>query len=137
MEPFTPGAIANLVSHKFLESSAGELAKNFTPAAIAKINRLWQIIRQRFQGNSRREQVLTSIESGSSEDLNRLIVYLEDAMEENQEFAAQLQAIAGEIQAGQRQENTTMTMKNRDNNTSYQFKEGTINNYYNTQPPNT
>ncbi len=145
MESFTAGAIVKLVSQKFLESSAGELAKTFTPPAIAKIHQLWQIIKQRFQGNSRREQVLTSIENGSWSDLDRLILYLEDAMDENKEFAAQLQAIAREIKAGQRQENTTMTMNNRDNNTSYQFKEGTINtgntyntyNYSNTQPPDT
>ncbi len=100
MEPLTAGAIVHLATQKFLESSAGELAKTFTPAATAKIDQLWQIIRQGLQGNSRREQVLTSIESGSSEYLNKLIGYLEYVIDENQEFAAQLQAIAGEIKAG-------------------------------------
>ena len=157
MEPFTVTDIAKLATQKFLESSAGELAKNFTPAAIAKINQLWQIIRQRFQGNSRREQVLTSIESGSSQDLNRLIVYLEDVMDENQEFAAQLQAIVREIKAGEQQGSMTMKVENSDNNTNYQnqikaktsnigdnstnyqVKEGTIiiNNPPQTQPPDT
>ncbi len=138
MEPSTADAIVKLVSQKFLESSAGELAKNFTPAAIVKINQLWQMIWQGLKGNSRREQVLTSIESGSSEDLNRLILYLEDAMDENKEFAAQLQAIAREIKAGQLQENTTMTQnKNRDNSKNYQAKRDININYYNTQPPDT
>ena len=135
--------IAKLATQKFLESSAGELAKNFTPAAIAKIDQLWQIIRQGLQGNTRREQVLTSIESGSSEYLNKLIGYLEYVIDENQEFAAQLQAIAREIKAGQQQENITMTQENRDNNTNYQVnKAETVNigdtyNYNNTQPPDT
>ena len=145
MEPFTPGAIANLVTQKFLESSAGELAKNFTPAAITKINQLWQIIKQGLlQGNSRSESVLTSIESGSSEDLNRFVVYLEDVMKENQAFAAQLQAIAEEIKAGQLQENTTMTMKNRDHNSGDQIKAGTVtknrdthHHHHYPQPPDT
>ena len=56
MEPSTADAIVKLVSQKFLESSAGELAKNFTPAAIVKINQLWQMIWQGLKGNSRREQ---------------------------------------------------------------------------------
>ena len=143
MEAFTATAIANLVTQKFFESSAGELAKNFTPVAYGQINKLWQIIKQRFQGNSRREEVLTSIESGSSQDLNRFVVYLEDAMEENKEFAAQLQAIAEEIKAGQLQENTTMTMKNRDHSTGYQVKTETVENIGGThhhhypQPPDT
>ncbi len=139
MELFIAGAIAKLATQKFLESSAGELAKNFTPAAIAKMHQLWQIIRQRFQGNSRREQVLTSIESGSSQDLSRLVVYLEDVMDENQEFAAQLQAVAGEIKAGEQQENITLTQENRDNSTNYQVNTKTfiINNNPKTQPPNT
>ena len=134
--------IAKLATQKFLESSAGELAKTFTSGAIAKIDQLWQIIRQGLQGNSRREQVLTSIESGSSEYLNKLILYLEDAIDENQQFAAQLQAIAREIKAGQLQENTTMNQVNRDNSTGYQVKAETVNigdtyNYNNTQPPDT
>ena len=139
MEQLTVTAIAKLATQKFLESSAGELAKNFTPAAIAKMHQLWQIIRQRFQGNSRREQVLTSIESGSSQDLSRLIVYLEDVMDENQEFAAQLQAIAREIKASQLQENITLTQENRDNSTNYQVNTKTfiINNNPKTQPPDT
>ena len=143
MEAFTATVIAKLATQKFLESSAGELAKNFTPAAIGKINQLWQIIKQGLlQGNSRSESVLTSIEGGSSEDLNRFVVYLEDAMEENQAFAAQLQAIAEEIKAGDRQEKITMTMENRDHSTGDQINAGTVTknrntyNYY-TQPPDT
>ena len=70
--------------------------------------------------------------------MNRLILYLEDAMDENKEFAAQLQAIAREIKAGQLQENTTMTQnKNRDNSKNYQAKRDININYYNTQPPDT
>ncbi len=47
-DPLTAGALVVLAAQKFVESSAGELAKKFMTEAIAKISELWQQFENRY-----------------------------------------------------------------------------------------
>ncbi|NJL20808.1 MAG: hypothetical protein HC895_08330 [Leptolyngbyaceae cyanobacterium SM1_3_5] len=125
----TAAAIAALAFSKFLESSVGKAGEKFTEAAIAKMDELRQKIWSRFRGNSRAETALTAIEQGSKSDFDRLAVYLQDVMNEDPEFASQVQAIAQEIHAGKLQDNSTMTQNNYDSSTGYQIKNEGGENY--------
>ncbi|MEM8805380.1 MAG: hypothetical protein AAGF01_05050 [Cyanobacteria bacterium P01_G01_bin.38] len=106
----TTGAIVTLAFQKFLESGAGELAKKFTEAAIAKMDELRQKIWVKLRGNHKAEKALAAVEQGSKAELERLTVYLQDIIEDEPEFAAELQAIAQEINAGKRVDQSAMTM---------------------------
>ena len=61
MEPvltLTAAAIAELAFKKFIESSAGELAKKFTEGAIAKMDVLRRQIVEKLQGKSAEDRLL-------------------------------------------------------------------------------
>ena len=117
MEPttITATAIATLAFQKFLETGAGELGKQFTTAAIVKIDELRKMIWDKLRGNSKAEKALTAVEQGSKQELDRLAVYLQDVMEDDEQFASEVQAIAQQINAGKLQDNSSMTLSNRDN----------------------
>ena len=75
---------------------------------------------------------MTEIEKGSGEnvnqELNRLGVYLQDVMDDDPEFKADLQAIAQEINAGKLQDNSQMVMNiDGQNNTGNQTKNEVTN----------
>ena len=118
----TAAAIAELAFKKFLETGAGELAKKFTSAAITKMDELRKVIWEKLRGNSKAEKAIQAIEGGSKSEIERLGVYLQDAIEDDPKFAAQVQAIAQEINAGKLQDNSTMTQINRDNARGWQTK---------------
>ena len=90
---FTATAIATLAFTKFLESGAGELGKKFTLAAIDKMEHLRQKIWEKLRGKPKAESALAAIEKqGLQSDLGRLAVYLQDEMEDDPQFAAEVEA---------------------------------------------
>lgn len=100
MEPIsslTAAAIAELAFKKFIESSAGELAKKFTEGAIAKMDVLRQRIVEKLRGKPKAEAAIGAIESGSKVGLEQLVPYLHVAMDDDPEFAQAIQRSAQEI----------------------------------------
>ena len=118
MEPITSittVAIAEFAFKKFLETSAGELAKKFSETAIQKMDELRQVIWLKLGGNPKAENEMRAIESGEKKELDRLTVYLKDVIEDDPEFASQLQVLAQKINAGKLQDNSSTTQINKDN----------------------
>ncbi|MEH2404480.1 hypothetical protein [Nostoc sp.] len=127
----TASAIANLAFQKFVESGAGELAKKFTESAIAKMEELRQKIWEKLRGKPTAEAALTSVvKLGSKAELDRIIAYLQVTMDDDPEFAQELQLLAQRIYAGKIQDNSSLTQNNYDNARGFQTKiEGGANNY--------
>jgi Effector-associated domain 1/TIR domain len=96
----TAGVIATLAFQEFVKSGAGELAKRFTGEAIAKMGQLRDLIRHKLRGNFDAEEALEKVQAGSEEEISDVTTYLKSAMKNDQDFAAQVQAIAQEINAG-------------------------------------
>lgn len=86
------------------------------------MDQLRQLIWQKLRGNPRAETALTAVEQGSKPDLDRLTVYLQDVMEDDPQFATEVESIAKEIHAGKLQDNSTMTQINQDNAKGWQTK---------------
>ena len=125
MEPvttLTAAAIADLAFRKFIESGAGELAKKSTEGAIVKMDALRQKIWDKMRGKPTAEAALTSIEQGSKAELDRLVAYIQVAMDDDPHFADELQVMAQQINAGKIQDNSSMTQNNYDSSTGYQTK---------------
>jgi hypothetical protein len=97
--------------------------EKFTEAAIAKMGELRKKIWDKLRSNPRAESALAAVEKGSKADLDRLSVYLHDAMDDDPQFAAEVKAIAQEIHAGKLQDNSSMTQNNYDSSTGYQTKK--------------
>jgi hypothetical protein len=90
----TAAAIAELAFKKFVESSAGELAKKFTEGAISKMDRLRQGIVEKLRGTVKAEQAIAAIETGLKAGIEQLAPYLHIAMDDDPEFAQTLQRLA-------------------------------------------
>ncbi|MGD1856663.1 MAG: hypothetical protein ACFB2W_20690 [Leptolyngbyaceae cyanobacterium] len=113
-------SILTLAFTKSLETGASELTKQFTNTAIAKISNLRKIIWQKLSHNSRATTAMEKLDQGKTEDWNRLLIYLKDAMEDDPSFATQLQNLALEINEGKlegsaRQEQTNYSGTNFQN----------------------
>jgi hypothetical protein len=93
----TAAAIAELAFKKFIESSAGELAKKFTEGAIAKMDTLRQKTVEKLQGNATAENAIATIQQGSKAGLEQLTPYLHIAMDEDPAFAQNIQRLAQDI----------------------------------------
>lgn len=130
MEPvttLTAATIATLAFTKFLEGSVGKVAEKFSEVAIAKMDQLRQKIWQKLRGNPKAENALAALEQqGAKPDLDRLAVYLQDAMEDDPQFATEIRAMAHEINLEQIQDNSSMNQINY-GGTNYQTKTGTDN----------
>jgi hypothetical protein len=124
MEPLTltASAIATLAFQKFLESGAGELGKKFTTEAIAKMDQLRQLIWQKMQGKPTAETALKQVEQGDPAELDRLVAYLQVSMDDDPDFAQQVQQLAYEINIGKIQDNSSQTQINRDNAKGWQTR---------------
>lgn len=125
MEPvttLTAAVIADLAFRKFIESGAGELAKKFTEGAIVKMDALRQKIWDKMRGKPTAELAITSVEQGSKAELDRLVAYIQVAMDDDPHFADELQVMAQQINAGKIQDNSSMTQNNYDSSTGYQTK---------------
>jgi len=120
MDPITlsASAIASLAFNKILEKSVDK----FTEAALAKMDELRRKIGDKLRGDLRAEKAFAAVEQGSKPDLDRLAVYLHDEMDEDQQFASEIQALAQEIHAGKLQDNSSMTQNNSDNAKGWQTK---------------
>ena len=96
MEPvsLTAGTIATLAFTKVFETSI----EKFTEAAIAKMNELRKKIWDKFRGNVKAESALTAAEKGSKPDLERVAAYLQVVMNEEPEFAKEVQSLARDIE---------------------------------------
>ncbi len=131
MEPatLTATAIATLAFTKFLEGSAGKAAEKFTEAAIAKMDELRKQIWAKLRGRARVEEVKTSIETTAQinqAQVNQIAAYLQVAMDEDPQFARQIQALAHEMTLMQIEDNSSMTQINY-GGTNYQTKTGANN----------
>ena len=115
-------AIASLAFQKFLESGAGELGKKFTEAAIAKMDQLRQKLWARLRGKPEAEKALTAVEAGAKAELDNVTAYLQVAMVEDPGFAAEVRALAQEINAGKLVDQRSMTQNVYDQGTGIQAK---------------
>jgi CHAT domain len=94
----------------------------FSETAQAKIDELHQKICDKLKDNPRAVKALTAVESGSKEHLDKLATYLEDEMEEDEQFALEVQELAQEINAGRIPDEGGMTQNNYDNAKGWQTK---------------
>ncbi len=122
MEALTVSFIARLAFQKFLETGAGDLGKKFTQEALKKMEQLRKLISDKLKGNQKSQEALTKVEQGSKADLERVISYLQVAMDDDDKFARQVQTLAREINAGKIQDNSSMTQINQDNAKGWQTK---------------
>lgn len=122
MDPLTTGAILTLAFQKFIESGAGELAKKFTGEAIAKMDDLRQLIWTRLKGkHALAQEALTKAEKGDKVGFNIVRTLLDVEMLDHS-FAAEVQTLAQEINAGKLVDNSNMTQTNYDNARGLQTK---------------
>jgi hypothetical protein len=122
----TASTIATLAFQKFIESSAGELAKKLTEAGVARLNSLRKKIWEKLRGKSERvDEALSKVEQGDLSALDKVAKYLDVAMEDNPDFATEIRAIAHEItlELEQIQDNSSMSQVNY-GGTNYQTKTG-------------
>ncbi len=119
-DPVTLSAtvIATLAFTKMLEKTV----EKFTEGALTKMDELRQTIWNKLRGNPRAENALTAVEQGNKDELQRLAVYLQDAMEDDPQFANEVRVLAQEIHAGKLQDNSQMTQSNYDNARGWQTK---------------
>ena len=122
MEALAVSLIAKLAFQKFLESGAEDLGKKFTEEALSKMEQLRQLIWGKLKGNQKPQEALNKVEQGSKPDLERVISYLQVAMDDDDKFAEEVQALATEINAGKIQDNSSMTQINQDNARGWQAK---------------
>ena len=125
MEPvttLTAAVIADLAFRKFIESGAGELAKKFTEGAIVKMDALRQKIWDKMRGKPTAELAITSVEQGSKAELDRLVAYIQVAMDDDPHFADELQVMAQQINAGKIKDNSSMVMNVSDQARGWQTK---------------
>ncbi|UXE59644.1 MAG: hypothetical protein KA717_28385 [Woronichinia naegeliana WA131] len=98
----TASAIANLAFQEFIKSGAGELAKKFTAEAIAKMSDLRKIIIAKLQGKSPKvDEALVKATQGDSTALDTIAKNLDVLMDDEPEFAEELQILGQAIQAGE------------------------------------
>jgi hypothetical protein len=101
-DPLTASALVDLAVKTLVTSSAGELAKKFTTEAIAKIPELWQQIKNKLQGRSAKvDEALVKLEAGDRSGIDTVTKNLDVVLDEDESFAALLQKLAQEINAGQ------------------------------------
>lgn len=111
----TAGAIATVAFQKFIESGAGELGKKYTMEAIAKMESLLKRIWSKLRGKPRIEEVKASIEKThkiAPEQINQIAAYLQVAMDDDPQFADEIQLMAQQINAGKIQDNSSMVQHN-------------------------
>jgi len=136
-------AIAKVAFNKFFESGVGKLGEKFTEAGLKKIDELYQKIRQKLGGNAGANDALTDVERGNEEALQRVAVYLLDAMKADNTFASDVQKIADEINFHRVEDNSSQNQYNYGGQ-NYQTKTGhsntntfgnvTNHNYYGNPP---
>jgi hypothetical protein len=118
----TASAIATLAFQKFIEGSAGELAKKFTVDAIAKMEQLRDLIWSRLTGkHPAADNAIEQAKAGEQAGIDTIAALLGVEMLD-EEFAGEVRAIAQEINAGKLLDQSTMTQNNSDNARGWQTK---------------
>lgn len=138
----TASAIATLAFQEFIKSGAGELAKKFTGAAIAKMSELRKKIWERLRGkHPAAEDALAKAETGDKTAIETVGTLLGVEMLDPT-FAAEVRAIAQEINAGKLVDQSNMTMNIYDQAKGWQTKVeggtayiGEIHQYKTPNPP--
>ena len=119
-DPLTASVLIGLAVQKFVESSAGELAKKYTTEAIAKIPELWQQIKNRLFGKHPTvDEALVKLESGDRSAIETVSTVLGTELITDPAFANELKLLAQTIQAGKIQDNSRISQKNYDNSRGY------------------
>ncbi|BAY89455.1 MULTISPECIES: hypothetical protein [unclassified Tolypothrix] len=95
MEPvtLTAAGIATLVFTKAFETTI----EKATESVLKKLEQLRQKILQKFKGTPRVEAALVKVQQGSQEDLNVVAAYLQEAMNNDPQFAEEVKTLATEI----------------------------------------
>lgn len=138
----TASAIATLAFQEFIKSGAGELAKKFTAEAIAKMSELRKKIWDRLRGkHPAAEDALAKAETGDKTAIETVGILLGVEMLDPT-FAAEVRAIAQEINAGKLVDQSNMTMNIYDQAKGWQTKVeggtayiGEIHQHNTTNPP--
>jgi hypothetical protein len=110
----TASAIATLAFQKFIDSAAGELAKKFSTEAIAKMDTLLKRIWAKLRGKPWVEEVKATLDQTHTitpEQVNQIAAYLQVAMDEDPQFARDVQMLAQEINAGKLIDQSNMVQK--------------------------
>ena len=119
----TASAIANLAFQEFIKSGSGEIAKKFTAEAIAKMDELRKKIVEKLQGKSPKvDEALVKAKQGDPTALDTIAKNLDVVMDDEPEFAAEVKAIAHEINIGKIQDNSSMVQNINDQATGIQGK---------------
>ncbi|MBD2114953.1 tetratricopeptide repeat protein [Nodosilinea sp. FACHB-141] len=118
----TANTILTVALARFSDSNSHNLQEKFTKAGLLKIDELYRSIREKIQGNQKQESALISAEQGSKTELDNLATYLETMMNDDTEFAAEIQHISQEIYAEKLKDNTMMVQNNYDNAKGWQTK---------------
>lgn len=119
----TASAIATLAFQKFIESSAGDLAKKFTSAAINTMGTLANRIWAKMKGKAHVETIKTEIEQTHKmipEQVDKIATYLEVAMDEDEKFADEIRMLAHEINAGKVVDQSSTTQNIHDHAKGWQ-----------------
>jgi hypothetical protein len=114
--------IASLAFQEFIKSGAGELGKRFTAGAISKMKDLRGLIQQRLQGNPDAVAAMEQAQNGEEDEISGVAIYLRAEMKKDPDFAAQVQMIVQEIEAGKLQDNSSMVQNNSGNAIGFQTK---------------
>jgi hypothetical protein len=118
----TASAIASLAFQKFIEGSAGELAKKFTVDAIAKMEQLRELIWSRLTGKHPAADVaLEQAKAGEQAGIDTVVALLGEEMLD-EAFARQVKAIVQEINAGKLLDHSSMAQNNYNNAKGLQTK---------------
>ncbi|NEP60740.1 MAG: hypothetical protein F6K31_27725 [Symploca sp. SIO2G7] len=120
-------AIATLAFTKAFEKTV----ENITQATWSKIDQLRQKIWLKLRSHFNQvEPVLNGAAQGSETDLEKVAEYLNVVMNEDSEFAAEVQMLARQINATKVQDNSSMNINNYENARAWQTKadEGVVNN---------
>lgn len=118
----TASAIITLACQEFIKSGAGELAKKFTAEAITKMGELRQKIWNRLRGkHALAEEALRKAETGDEVSIETVGTLLGVEMLDPT-FAAEVRAIAQEINAGRLIDQSNMTMNVYDQARGWQTK---------------
>jgi hypothetical protein len=118
----TVNAIASLAFQEFIKSGAGELAKRFTAGAISKMKDLRGLIQQKLQGNPDAVVAMEQAQNGEEDEISGVATYLRAEMNKDPDFAAQVQMIVQEINAGKIPDNSGMVQNNSGNAIGFQTK---------------
>ena len=94
--------LVTLAVQEFIKSGTGDLAKRFTAEALAKIPVLWEKIKTRLMGRSAKvDEALAKVEGGDAKAVRTLTKNLDVILDEDPDFAEELQILGKAIQAGE------------------------------------